>query len=803
MPKKHRIVLSVKHFVELVCRAGDIEAGFRSSARAQEGIRLHRRIQDRRQASAGEGSYEAEVPVSFTFENADVFLMLTGRMDGLLRTDAGDTIEEIKTTEREVDSMDDGNALHWAQAECYAYIHAANENLDTVRVMLTYCQLGSGDVRSFERLRTRVELEAFFSHMLERHLAWLAVIARWEATRDESIKQLAFPFDSYRPGQRSLAVTVFSAVRAAEKAFVQAPTGIGKTIATIFPAVKAVGEGYGSKIFFLTAKTVGRSVAENAFGHLRERGLRFKNITITSKEKICFSPGAACTPQECPYAKGYYDRLRAATADAFSADALDRATIEHYARLYSICPFEFSLDLSLWCDAVICDYNYVFDPRAYLRRYFDEEGMEYRENQYVLLIDEAHNLVDRSRDMFSAEVSRAAFSGLKRKLLSLRRKSGVLPARFRKLHEMLKDIDRLFKEYSLECAPQENLRSTEEIFTQKEQPENIIAPLRAFIGFAEKILVKQDDCSFRDELLERYFEAHAFLKINELYNDSYITFARKQDKDCTLTLYCLNPAPHLRDVLGKMRSTVYFSATLRPMDYFTDILGGDRETRSLVLPSPFPPRNLQVIVDDRIPTRYDKRAASYGDVAAAVAAMVNARVGNYLVFFPSYKYLREVRERLDGLLESAEVLCQSEGMADIDRKNFLDHFSTYGSRTLVGCAVMGGAFGEGIDLVGERLSGVAVVGVGLPQVCLERQLIRDHFQHAADTGFEYAFAYPGMNKVLQAVGRLIRTETDRGVALLIDERFAMPLYRNLLPQEWKPVRASGAQISVVCKRFWG
>ena len=784
MTAKRMIKTSVRNLVEFVLRSGDLTAAFTGSSRLQEGSRIHRRLQQ----SQGAG-YEAEVSLTIIVELADVCMQISGRADGVITAadEAGGpavTIDEIKSTTADLaDIEEDTNPLHWAQAKCYAVEH----KLSRLGVQLCYCQADTLVTKTFKKIYSAAELAGFFTGLLSQYALWAERLGAWTETRDSSAQLVEFPFGSFRQGQRQLAVAVYQTLTKGGKLFAQAPTGTGKTMATLFPAIKAMGLGYVDKIFFLTAKTVTRQLAEEAFARLRRTGLRCKTLTLTAKEKICFQPEAACTPEECAYAKGYYDRINPALSDCWQLEAYTRDVVEAYARRHTVCPFELSLDLALWADAVICDYNYVFDPRVYLKRFFAENN-----GHYSFLVDEAHNLVDRARDMFSAELNKQAFLDIKQAVKT------ELP----KLAKAAGKINTLLGKAGKLCAEP---AAGQPGYCVRQEPLSDLNPLlRKFAELAEKWLAENKPAAFRDDLLTVYFQINAFLRTGEMYDKRYVTYLQKVDKDVKLKLFCVNPAELLRQALERGKATVFFSATLTPLAYFTEVLGGGAADGQLVVASPFDPANLALLVADTISTTYKLREKTYDRVVDSIGAAVTARAGNYLVFLPSYRYLEEVYQRFCRLNLPLRIIRQQGDMDETQRADFLGQFAGDNRDTLVGFAVLGGVFGEGIDLTGERLVGAVIVGVGLPMVCLEREIIKTWFDADNELGFEYAYVYPGMNKVLQAAGRVIRTEQDRGLVLLIDERFSQTRYRRLFPKEWRgasKVKDTGT-IAAKAQRFW-
>ncbi|MBN8654291.1 MAG: ATP-dependent DNA helicase [Anaerolineae bacterium] len=755
--------ISVRNLVEFVMQSGDITpGGFQRRDRAQLGTQGHKRVQ----RSRPEG-YETEVEVICEVEGTEPPLVVRGRIDGLYTNQEPVILEEIKTTTLSLELVTENhNPLHWGQAQCYAYMYARQQNLSEINIHLTYYQLDSHEEKTFERRFMWAELEIFFYNLITPYLEWFRKVQTWQTLRDHSIDELDFPYDGYRPGQRDMAVTVYKTIRANDRAYIQAPTGVGKTIATLFPSVKALGQGLATKIFYLTAKTSGRLVAEKALEDMRQSNLYLRSVTLTAKEKICFCPPVNCDPEVCIFARGYFDKVKLALEELDQHQNFTRPVIEELARKYEICPFEFSLDLALWVDCIICDYNYVFDPRVYLHRFFD-----FSIEPYIFLVDEAHNLPDRARAMYSAELDKDTVLQLQRTLKT------HVPALAKKLSE----INKILLEKRKACQAEDK-----DAIIEHELPEALIKALREFCNKAEDWLVLNQNAEFRQELLEFYFLCNSYLRTAEYFDTFYASyFERRGQSDLRAKLFCLDPAPMLAFPLERSKATIFFSATLLPMDYFKKLLTGAADHSSRVFESPFPQENVSLLIHNKIATKYAQRADSYDAIAETIETVLSSRSGNYLVYFPSYIYLNEVMERLKGRLPENQLLVQERGMTEEARDAFLSRFSSKNEETLVGLAVMGGIFGEGIDLVGERLIGVVVVGVGIPQLGLERDLIKEYFDRDLGSGFAYAYQYPGFNRVLQATGRVIRTDSDRGIIVLIDERFSQAYYRQLFPSHWR------------------
>ncbi|MBI3880685.1 MAG: ATP-dependent DNA helicase [Verrucomicrobia bacterium] len=770
MAAPRTLTVSVRELVEFACRTGDLggRGEFTGASRALAGTRGHQRVQQARP----EG-YEKEVPLACVLEADGFTLEIKGRVDGRWRGACAPWLEEIKTIAGKWDG--EADPLHWAQGKIYAAIWCAAEKIPSLEVRLTYLELDSGHVTTLRESFSDAQLAEFFARVTGEYVAWLGEQFCWAGTRDESIRALAFPFAEYRAGQREFAVAAYRTLARGGRLFAEAPTGIGKTISVIFPATKAMAEGHFSKLFYLTAKTSGRAVAEQAVADLRRGGLRLRAVTLTARDKICFGERKPCDAAECPFARGYYDRVKPALRDALGRESLTREVIEEVARRHEVCPFELSLDAATWCDAIIADYNYVFDPAVNLRRFF-EDGP----GDYAFLVDEAHNLVERGREMFSAELRAAPLAAVRRAITE------ELPACGRALGK----IASFAKKFAAENPASRDL------------PQELPELLKKFLALAEAWLAQNRPAPFRDELLQLYFEAHRFVRTAEGFDENYVLLAGPGD-DWRLRLFCLDPSKRLAEALARGRAAVMFSAPLSPLDFFRRLLGGGAGDGTLQLPSPFPPENFGVLIEDTVRTDFKSRAASAAAVAESIAAFLAARRGNYLVFFPSYSYLEAVRPLVEARLTGARFLVQRGGMSDAERASFLAEFDAEHDQTLAGFAVLGGAFGEGIDLTGERLIGAVLVGVGLPQVGPEREWMRQHFAERGEDGFAFAYRFPGVNRVVQAAGRVIRSETDRGAVLLIDARWREENYAALLPSWWRVRRVRGAaEIARAAENFW-
>lgn len=775
---KSEIKISVRNLVEFILRCGDIDSQFAGSKRALEGSRLHRKIQ-----KSQDSNYTAEVSLKHTIESANFILIIDGRVDGIIEQEDGSfCIDEIKTTSRDLNLLSENSyPLHWAQAQCYAYIFAIQKNLSSISIQLTYCEVETEKLKRFYKNFNINELLMFFNDLIDQYLKWAEMSHEWAISRNNSIKELTFPFNRYRPGQRELAVSTYKTITSMGKLFVNAPTGIGKTVSTLFPSIKAIGEGFIKKVFYLTAKTITRSVAEEALSLMRQQKVRIKTITLYAKEKICFNDEVICQPSSCKYASGHFDRVNAALWELINNhDELNRETIEYYAQKFRVCPFEFSLDCTLFCDIIICDYNYVFDPNVYLKRFFTENGGE-----YTFLIDEAHNLVDRSRDMFSSVLKKTQLSTVKKVCKT------TTPEVYKALNRLILQINSLKKAH-----PGLNTVKLPAI------PESLDISIRHMVNECEKYLVKNSSTK-NDDILQLYFDALFFIKIIELYDEHYITILDCVDKEISIKLFCIDPSYLLSESLKRGKSSIFFSATLSPLSYYREILGGSKDDCCISLGSPFDIKNRCLLLTTDISTRFNHRETSIESIISCIRDIIDHRPGNYLVFFPSYSYMNSIVQTFSERHPLIKSIVQNSSMSETEREAFLQQFQPAPDSTTVGFCVLGGLFSEGIDLKNDRLIGAIIIGVGLPQICAERDYIREYFQLKNNHGYEYAYVYPGMNKVLQAAGRVIRSETDKGVIVLIDDRFCSAAYQRLFPKDWFPhKKIHSSRIKVCIKDFW-
>lgn len=837
---------SVRNLVEFILRGGDIDnrSGRMITDAMMEGSKIHRKIQ----RSMGE-DYQAEVPLALTIEAEEYMLVIEGRADGIAygefpnqnlekevytqdtfldRTGKSEEmvyIDEIKGVYRNVATMEAPVYVHKAQAMCYAYIYALQNHLDQIGVQMTYCNLDTEDVKLFQEVFAWDALADWFGNLIAEYRKWADWQIMWRRKRQESIQNLEFPYP-YREGQRKLVGDVYRTIRRGKNLFLQAPTGVGKTISTIFPAVKAVGEELADRIFYLTAKTITATVAKETFGLLREQGYQAKIIQLTAKEKLCLCGNTAieqeaadqdhpypdfpqikleCNPQNCPYAKGHFDRVNDAVFELLQAsDLFTREEILAQARKHRVCPFELSLDVATWCDNILCDYNYVFDPNVYLKRFFQDSSKE----KYLFLVDEAHNLVDRSREMYSATLYKEDILAVKK----------IMKPHNQAIARTLDKCNKAMLDFKREC---ENYSVCESVGV-------LTFYLMRLISQMEEFFEKPREFPDKKTVLDFYFELRNFVNIYDLVDENYVIYDEMQeDGRFMIKLFCVDPSKNLQKCIDKSVSTIFFSATLLPINYYKRLLSTKEDNYAIYAQSTFDETQRLLAFGRDVSTKYTRRGpAEYEKIARYIRAAIRSKKGNYMVFFPSYKMMQDVYDVFvrveresdtrngvavsdepsiaeESLEESLTIIMQHSNMNEAEREEFLQAFEQEDGGTLVAFCVMGGIFGEGIDLKNDRLIGAVIVGTGLPQISNEREILKQYYDKQGLSGFDYAFRYPGINKVLQAAGRVIRTQEDRGIIVLLDERFLQSDYNALYPREWKNRIVGNVETvdAEICK-FW-
>ena len=783
--EKPRVRISVRNLVEFILRSGDLDNSSGTSGDKEamlKGGRLHRKIQ-----RSMKGDYQAEVSLKKESEYNDVVIQVEGRADGIFTEDGAVYIDEIKGTYGNVQAMDMPIPVHRAQAMCYGLIWGEKERISEIHIQMTYAHLETEETRRFREDFSIEELKGWYQKLLDAYHKWIAYSLNWKKERNASMKDLQFPFP-YREGQRDIVSGVYHTVSSGKTLFVQAPTGVGKTMSAIFPSVRAIGEGKGETLFYLTAKTITGTVAQEAFHILREKGLKFKVTAITAKEKLCFQDTPECTPEKCPYAKGHFDRVNDAVYELWTTEEVySREVIRAHAEKWQVCPFEMCLDLSIWVDGIICDYNYVFDPNVHLKRFFGENIS----GDHIFLIDEAHNLVERGREMYSAGISRQSLVALRKKIRK----------RFSKLARTLDKANRQMMEL------EENLAETGKGYQVLSNPGVLPITFLTISGELEEILEEKElEEELRREILEFYFIVRDFLNVSELVDENYVVYTENSaEEGFRLRLFCVNPAENLGEYLKKGKSAIFFSATMFPMLYYRELLTTDRDAYGIYVQSPFPKENRRILIGSDVSSRYTRRnREEYRKIAGYIARCVWQRQGNYMVFFPSYRLMEDVLQVYEEefSVDWVRCVCQTPDMTEQEREGFLEEFQER-EGTLVGFCVLGGIFSEGVDLTGESLIGAVIVGTGLPQIGSQREILKEYYDKKNHCGFDYAYRYPGMNKVLQAAGRVIRTKEDKGVILLLDDRFWDRDYQEIFPREWQD--RTGCRLDTVegaVETFW-
>lgn len=751
----------IKEIVSYVYQQGDLNLEYFQANRAQYGTKAHQLIQEHYL----EEECEVYLEHLLLIEGHEVHL--SGRMDLLLEREGEWIVGEIKSTTRRLETIEENDRpAHYAQAKMYAYLLLCQHlDWEEITVRLIYCDIDGINQRHFDQVYTKEMLEPFVTETIKEYLEWYFILLRSMELKLKTAKTLQFPFGEFRAYQRELSGAVYQCVKQKKRLLLRAPTGIGKTMGTIFPSIKALSE-HEQKIFYFTAKTIGRRVAEKAFEKCLANGWDAKVTTITAKEKICLMDEVKCDPSYCPYAKGYFNRINAATKDLFESEMLySREQIIKYAKKHSICPFEYSLAMASISDAVIGDYNYMFDPRAYLRRFFDEPS------SHIALIDEAHNLYDRACEMYSVSLTKSAIQELHR----------LFKNRHKSLAKALSALNLKFIEYRHELEENKSY----DLFKQ-EIDKSFLTKIQVLLEVLEKYLYKYPETEYKSQLTTLYFDLHQFLRISEFYNESFRLRYERYGMDLKVTIVCLNPSLYLSERMERVRSSILFSATLHPLSYYHTVLLHDEDCEKIFLPSPFEREHLELYVHHGISTKYKQRDQTLAHLISTIYQVTSKQQGNYLVFFPSYQYLEMVYEAYKELIDDEQrLLKQEREMDESARESFLDSFQANSNETFVAFAVLGGVFSEGIDLIGNRLIGSIIVGVGLPQINPLTEQRRLYFEEAFKKGYLYAYLYPGFNKVMQAVGRVIRTEEDKGVVIMIDERYIESTYLSLFPYEWQ------------------
>jgi Rad3-related DNA helicase len=749
------IKLSVRELVETVYKGGDLNSGAMSADRAAEGMRVHRILQ----SDMGE-SYQKEYFLKHEFEYGDILFTVEGRADGIINRKDFVAVDEIKSTYNDLGEIDENyNTAHIAQAKCYGYIYSLEKSLEKINIQMRYCNIDTKNVKTLEFEFSKEELEKFFYQLLDYYIEWARMIISISKTRRESIDKLSFPFEDYRKGQRDFSVAVFNTIKKGKKLFVQAPTGVGKTISVLFPAIKAMNFKHNSKIFYLTGKSSTKTIAFSAVKMMVEKGLNARTTVITAKEKICFKDETNCDPEYCEYARGYYDKLNRIIVSSVKNDVLyDREYIEKIAGENVMCPFELSLDLSYMSDLVICDYNYYFDPRVGFQR---EDVINY--NNDILLIDEAHNLEDRARNMYSPEIIKEEFFSVSK-----------LMKDEKKIKRSLNSVNKKFLEIKKSSDGSEKVL--------EDEPSDLINSLRKFIIAAEEYMNDKKNENVPDEFKDIYFKAVFFVRISDMADENFCYYYEPGRERNLVKLLLIDPSKTLKEIEKKALSSVFFSATLTPLKFFRYLFGGESGDYTLKLESPFPEDNLKLMIAADISMKYSVRDSNIEQVCLYINAAISGKKGNYMVFFPSYAFLDKVSKVYLEIYGDAGIIIQNQSFTEEEQAETVEMFSKENGVVLF--TVVGGVFSEGIDLPLDKLIGAVIIGTGIPQISFERDIIKNFFDGKFNSGFDFAYKYPGWNKVLQSAGRVIRTENDRGIVLLIDSRLCQKNYIDLFPRHW-------------------
>ena len=763
--------VNVRTIAETYYEGGDLIPASNAFARMQEGVKGHLMVQ-----SGYEGALQAEVPVKLKLEYRGLELLVQGRIDGLLMDGTACVVEEIKIPAVPPSAVRENDyPVHWAQAEIYAYMELKLNSLPRAEVRLKYSSL-TGHSRVFAREYSFELLENRFFTYLDEYVTRLKRSDDYLKSALPSARAVAFPFDSFRDGQKIFSERGYETIKGRTCLLAQAPTGIGKTAAALCPAVQALGEGLTDIVFYLTARSTGRLAAENCLKLMRRHGLKLRSVSLFAKRKLCPTPHINCDPALCPRAKGYFDRQKNAVKESWGTDEFGQEEILALAYRFNLCPFELSLALCETAQVIICDYNYVFDPAVKLRRFFD------RACRFTLLIDEAHNLPGRVTEMHSASIGEKELKAFLSKL-----DPGV--SFFAPLISAVNTALSLLPAVS---APEMSL----------EKPDRLIGALRALGDELRPLLGL--DLSFAEDLKQLYFDCLAFIRASENFDTATHRVLSLSDKGgAQRKIWLWQPTQAISRVLRKARGALLFSATLSPVEHYSYLLGLDRDRgdETLSLPSPFPRENLKSLCLD-IPAVFSKRSESAPRVAQALKILAESKTGNYIACFPSHAYLEAVYREFTLIAPEIRAIKQARNMDEAARKAFLDSFEDAPETSLVGFIALGGVFSEGVDLAGERLIGAAIVGVGMPQIGFERDCLKALYDEKDENGFVTAYVYPGIGKCLQAAGRVIRSDTDRGALLFIDERYSLPAYRRLLPGHLRPKRIKESALAGALTDFW-
>ncbi|MDX9978035.1 MAG: ATP-dependent DNA helicase [Candidatus Cloacimonadales bacterium] len=795
---QNKISIAVGQLVKYVYQEGSFSTSMQSKVQRMRGIVGHQVVQN----SRGE-NYQSEITIKYQHLLDSYEIEINGRIDGIFKNKDQIILEEIKTIsdfksgdpefeyiffpclseyKDALPLLQGKNAMHWAQALIYAYIWCKQQSLSHLRIQLTYFHNIKNKEYPFFADFSITWLETFFNYTIGQWLDWAVSINNRINQRNKSINNLQFPFE-FRKEQRKMAVAVYKAIEQKQILYARAPTGTGKTMASLYPSIKAMGENKIDKVFYLTAKTVGRTVAISAIQMLNKNGAKLKYLVLTAKEKVCMQEFPLCEPSFCEYAYNFFGKLKAALYDIITYDEWNSNLIQEIAERHRICPFELALTLTEYADVVICDYNYVFDPRIMIRRLFDEVT-----EKYCFLIDEAHNMPDRARSMYSGDLT---LELLNSPLSYFQDKSSKLADEVLLLRNNVQSLINSFEQ--------------KEILLQ-ELPVNIIKSINLIIDLLPDQIFILPPSKIKYNLIVYYFQLYFYMDALARYGDNYRTIILKDNQASNLKLYCLNASQYINQCMANAVAVAIFSATLVPIDYYEDMISFQNiRNTNISLKSPFKKSNCAVAIYTSLTSEYKMRKdQTYQDIADLIIDITCKKAGNYIVYFPSFTYMESVMRKIKVSGSNTRIINQEKNMSEENRNAFLNNFQENNSFTLIAMAILGGIFSEGIDLVGDKLIGTMIVGVGLPFLNLERDLLKSYYRKQNINGFNYAYRYPAFNRVLQAGGRIIRTESDKGIIILIDHRFMNNDYKALFPEEWSHVRHYSTSLNLLkhVDKFW-
>ena len=776
------INLSVHDVVDALLRKGSIDTRVFSSSTMQEGVRLHSQFQ-----SEQTDNYLSEVSVKTSFSFDDYTFVIDGRADGIIVDENSITIDEIKTTVEDLDKFyEDNKEWHLGQAKFYAYIYATEHDIKNIKIRLTY--ISQIDYKKKKHIYFSYQyddIKNYIFNLMNDYYEMISFFLNQNKERAKNLKDLAFPYPSYRQGQKDMIEFLEDAIEKKKFVYIEAPTGTGKTASSLFPFLKKLGDN-NEKVFYLTSKNSIKLVALDNIRFFNANGAKIKAITISSKENMCINDKKRqCNPDECPYAKDYYSKINELVRKTVEEkQVLDYNDILYLGEKYMICPFEFQLDLSLYYDVIIADYNHLFSPTAHLSRFFDQG-----KKPYYLLIDECHNLPGRVREIYSSSLAYYDFYDVLKDLRKHTKGTLALRKNINNIIEYYKEIDLTEMKEEMGCIRIDDVGGY------------FIKLLNKFVTLTKELF--KDHPEINSQLLvELYYNTLTFLELpsEEDTFASYYTVSNK--KVMEINIVCLDSREYIKNAKRIFESGVFFSATLSPINFYLDLFKAEDVSSSLILPSPFPKENFNVMIHPLISTLYKDRSNTLIYLKEAIINFVSEKTGNYFIFFPSYAYMTSFLSIFHND-DSFDIYVQDSMMKEDDRNKFLSKFKKNPDKTCLGFVVMGGSFSEGIDLVDDRLIGAIIIGVGLPKLCYKNDLLKNYYSEEG-SGYDYAYTYPGINKVMQSLGRVIRSENDVGMVLLIDTRYQAPFYKNIINDKYPQAQLvfSGNDIKRLVKKFY-